>query len=190
MNQLKQIKTQLKIAKKTTPWSKIQKAKQLPNYDWKFNQSEENLNKMASVLYQAQVLAKQGEQLSLVLPYCNISKIDLDLLQFSGTTNAFLAKKLGTSPLETRSSLPELVNTYGKVHIMTNDGRVLGSDLEIREVEKEVIKEVKTVQTKASGIKEKDVLKAIDNTKHTMSKVWQKDVVEAVLAHFLKEIKL
>lgn len=51
-------------------------------------------------------------------------------------------------------------------------------------------KEVKTVQTKASGIKEKDVLKALDNTSHTMSKTWQKDVVEAVLTQFRKELKL
>jgi hypothetical protein len=73
---------------------------------------------------------------------------------------------------------------------MTEDGRILGSNLEVREVEKEVIKEVKTVQAKASGIKEKDILKAIENTKHAMSKVWQPATVESILNHFLKEIKL
>jgi hypothetical protein len=189
MTQVKDIKTKLKIAKKTTPWAKIQRAKQIPNYDWKFGQTEEDLKKMASVLYQAVVLAKQGQKLSLVLPYCNISKIDLDLLQFSGTTNQFLAKKLGVDPLDTRSSLPELVNTYGKVHIMTEDGKVLGSDLEIREVEKEVIKEIKTVQS-SSGIKPKDILKAIDNTCHQMSKTFQKDTVEAILNEFKKQLKI
>lgn len=189
MTQLKQIKTQLKISKKTTPWSKIQRAKQLPNYDWKFGQSEEDLAKMANILYQAVVLAKQGEQLSLVLPYCDLKQIDLDVMQFTGTTNDNLAKRLGKKPTEIRSSLPELVATYGDVHIMTKDGRILGSDLEVREIEKEVIKEVKTVQS-SSGIKPKEILKAVDNTKHTMSKVWEKTVVEAVLTHFLKEIKL
>jgi hypothetical protein len=171
MNQVKDIKTKLKIAKKTTSWAK-----------WKFGQSEEDLAKMASVLYQAVVLAKQGQKLSLVLPYCNISKIDLDLLQFSGTTNQFLAKKLGVDPLDTRSSLPELVNTYGKVHIMTEDGKVLGSDLEIREVEKVVEKEVKTTT--------RDLIRAIDNTSHQMSKTFQKDTVEAVLNELKKQLKI
>lgn len=189
MNQVKDMITKLKIAKKTTSWAKIQRAKSIPDYDWKFNQSEEDLKKMASTLHQAMILAKKGQELSLVLPYCDINKIDLDLLQFSGKTNGFLAKKLGIDPLETRSSLPELINTYGKVFIMTEDGKVLGSDLEIREVEKEVIKEVKTVQS-SSGIKPKDILKAIDNTSHQMSKTFQKDMVQLILTEFRKQLKI
>lgn len=182
MNQVKKVITQIKKAKKVTPKTKMRNFKK-SGKDWKLGHSEEDLAKMASVLHQAVILARQGESLSLVLPYCDIREIDLDILQFSGTTNATLAKKLGTNPLDTHSSLPELINTYGNVYIMTGEGKILGSNLEIKEikVEKEVIKEVKTTQ--------KDILKAIDNTKFKMKKIYQEEAVKAILNDFLNNLK-
>jgi hypothetical protein len=190
MNQLKQIQSQLKKHKNE---SLKQKAKKITakGEDLMFGISPKDQEYIAQALYQAIILnKKQGQRISLCVPILDIDKIDLESLMIAGTTCEALAKRTGERVSKHSSSLPDIYNHYGMVYLVTENHQMLNTTLEVKEVEKEVIKEVKTIQTKATGIKEKDIIKAIENTRHKMRKEWQFDVVEAVLDEFKKQINV
>ena len=190
MNQVKQYLAKQKQLRNESPKQKAKKVIARGD-DLMFGIAPKDQEYIAQALYQAIILNKKnGKRVSLCVPILDIDQIDLDSLIVKGSTCEALAKRTGNKKTDHNASLADVYSHYGMVYLVTEDHEMLNTTLKIEEVEKEVIKKVKTVQTKASGIKEKDILKALDNTIHTMSKTLQKNVVESVLTQFRKELKL
>lgn len=190
MNQVAHIKSQYKKVKKESAKTKAKRFAKA-GLDIYFGISETDKQFLAESLHQALLLnKKEGVGISLCVPIFDITKIDLDTLIIEGTTNEALAKRTGKQIKPHKASLADLYNHYGMAYLITENHEMLNVNLKVKEVEKEVIKEVKTVQTSATGIKPKEIKKAIDNTLHAMSKKWQRDVVESVLGELSKQLKL
>lgn len=187
MNQLKKLKSKL-------PLSKPDAIKQI------FNNPELSDGGLTKALdpeirkeltYQAELALealKQGKKVQLLIPLSVATKIRTDWLYVLGHEHEMSAKFNNRQPAESVASLAKLVKETGFVCFADENGLPYSRHTNI--IEKVVEKEVKTVQTKASGIKEKDLIKAMDNVKHSMSKVWQPSTVENILNELKKELKL
>ena len=131
---------------------------------------------------------KQNKQVYVMCPLSKVEKINLEWLYTYGKDSNAMAQTADRKPGEQVCSLAKLYKECGFVCLCDENG-VPYTDKNFNVIEKEVIKEIKTVQS-GSGFKLKEVTKAIDNTQHKMSKTYQPDLVRVILDELKKELKL
>jgi hypothetical protein len=146
---------------------------------------KQDLTEQANLALEA---LKQGKKVQVLVPLCMAEKIRIDWLYVLGHEHQASAKLNKRQPAESVASLAKLLKETGFVCFADENGIPYSKKTNV--IERVVEKEVKTIQTKASGIKEKDILKAIENTRHKMSKEWQFDVVNSVLTELRKQINI